>query len=139
MYQHILLAADGSENSVRAATEAIKLAKSSIDSILELVMVVDIEKSKQDVLHSRSSESLLIERRRKIANVEQLLIDELLNYKITILKGAPGPEIIRYANEQKVDILVIGSRGLNGLQEMVLGSVSHKVMKRVHCPALIVK
>ena len=139
MYKHILLAADGSENSVRAANEAIKLAKSSIDSILELVMVVDIEKSKQDVLHSRSSESLLIERRRKIANVEQLLIDELLNYKITILKGAPGPEIIRYANEQKVDILVIGSRGLNGLQEMVLGSVSHKVMKRVHCPALIVK
>lgn len=139
MYQHILLAADGSENSVRAAIEAIKLAKSSKDSILELVMVVDIEKSKQDVLHSRSSESLLIERRRRIANVEQLLIDDHLNYKITILKGAPGPEIIRYANEQKVDILVIGSRGLNGLQEMVLGSVSHKVMMRVHCPALIVK
>ncbi|EGR8654283.1 universal stress protein, partial [Listeria monocytogenes] len=33
----------------------------------------------------------------------------------------------------------IGSRGLNSLQEMVLGSVSHKVMKRVNCPALIVK
>lgn len=139
MYQHILLAADGSENSVRAANEAIKLAKCSGNSILELVMVVDIEKSRQDILHSRSSESLLIERRRKIANVEQLLIDEHLNYKITILKGTPGPEIVRYANEQKVDILVIGSRGLNGLQEMVLGSVSHKVMKRVQCPALIVK
>lgn len=102
-------------------------------------MVVDMEKSKQDVLHSRSSESLLIERRRKIANVEQLLKDEQLNYKITTLKGTPGPEIVRYANEQKVDLVVIGSRGLNGLQEMVLGGVSHKVMKRVHCPALIVK
>ena len=36
MYQHILLAADGSENSVRAANEAIKLAKSSIDSIFRI-------------------------------------------------------------------------------------------------------
>lgn len=35
--------------------------------------------------------------------------------------------------------VLVGSRGLNLLQEMVLGSVSHKVMKRVHCPALIVK
>ena len=139
MYQHILLAADGSENSVRAAKEAIKLAKCSGYSVLEVVMVVDMEKSKQDVLHSRSSESLLIERRRKIANVEQLLKNEQINYKITTVKGTPGPEIVRYANEQKVDLVVIGSRGLNGLQEMVLGSVSHKVMKRVHCPALIVK
>jgi len=46
---------------------------------------------------------------------------------------------VKYANEQKVDVVVIGSRGLNTLQEVVLGSVSHKVMKRVHCPALIVK
>lgn len=60
MYQHILLAADGSDNSVRAAKEAIKLAKCSGSSVLEVVIVVDMEKSQQDVLHSRSSESLLI-------------------------------------------------------------------------------
>jgi nucleotide-binding universal stress UspA family protein len=58
---------------------------------------------------------------------------------LIVLCGEPGPEIVKYANEQKVDIVVIGSRGLNALQEMVLGSVSHKVMKRVNCPALIVK
>ncbi|MFJ7826489.1 universal stress protein [Psychrobacillus sp. NPDC096623] len=139
MYQHILLAADGSENSVRAAYEAIKLAKCLPSSIIEVVMVTDFDKSKQDILHAQSSESLLLERKRKLSNVEQLLNSEQVKYRITFLKGSPGPEIVRYANEQKVDLLVIGSRGLNGLQEMVLGSVSHKVMKRVHCPALIVK
>ena len=139
MYQHILLAADGSDNSVRAANEAIKLAKCSPTSIIEVVVVTDFDKSKQDILHAQSSESLLLERKRKISNVEQLLKRELVPYKVTFLKGAPGPEIIRYANEQQADLLVIGSRGLNGLQEMVLGSVSHKVMKRVQCPALIVK
>ncbi|WP_277584419.1 universal stress protein [Psychrobacillus antarcticus] len=139
MYQHILLAADGSENSIRATVEAIKLAKCSPTSIIEVVVVTDFDKSKQDILHTQSSESLLLKRKRKISNVEQLLKNEQINYKITFLKGAPGPEIVRYANELKVDLLVIGSRGLNSLQEMVLGNVSHKVIKRVDCPALIVK
>lgn len=35
--------------------------------------------------------------------------------------------------------VLVGSRGLNSVQEMVLGSVSHKIAKRVQCPVLIVK
>lgn len=137
MYQHILLAVDGSENAVRAAKEAVKIA--SNDSLIEMVYVADFEKAKTEVLHATSSESLLLERKRKVAPIEEVLRAADKQFKLTILHGTPGPEIVKYANENKVDIVVIGSRGLNGLQEMVLGSVSHKVMKRVQCPALIVK
>ncbi|MGN7308692.1 universal stress protein, partial [Bacillus subtilis] len=49
------------------------------------------------------------------------------------------PEIVKYANENKVDLIVLVSRCLNALQELVLGSVSHKVAKRAHCPVMIVK
>lgn len=56
-----------------------------------------------------------------------------------ILKGEPSEEIIRYVNEKEIDQLVIGSRGLNTFQEMIVGSVSHKVMKYVKCPVTIVK
>ena len=90
-------------------------------------------------MHASSAESLELERRAKLAPVERLIKEANIKVKITILKGTPGPEIVRYANEKYVDLVVIGSRGLNSLQEMVLGSVSHKVMKRVTCPALIVK
>lgn len=137
MYQHILLAVDGSENAVRAAKEAVKVA--SNDSLIEMVYVADFDKAKTEVLHAGSSESLLLERKRKVAPIEEVLRAADKQFKLTILHGTPGPEIVKYANENKVDIVVIGSRGLNGLQEMVLGSVSHKVMKRVQCPALIVK
>lgn len=137
MYQHILLAVDGSDNAVRAAKEAVKIA--SNDSLIEMVYVADFDKAKTEMLHAGSSESLLLERKRKIAPVEEVLRAADKHFKLTILHGTPGPEIVKYANENKVDIVVIGSRGLNGLQEMVLGSVSHKVMKRVQCPALIVK
>ena len=139
MYQYILLAADGSENAIRAAKEAIKLAKLVEGSLIDIVFVADFEKAKRDVLYAASPESLEFERRRKVAPIEQLVKEAGISVKVTILKGAPGPEIVRYANETHADIVVIGSRGLNSLQEMVLGSVSHKVMKRVNCPALIVK
>ena len=139
MYKHILLAADGSDNSVRAAQEAIKLAQLTEHSLIEIVLVASFDKARTEVLHASSSEGLMLERRRKIANIEQLLQAAGIRYDVTILKGDPGPEIVAYANDKAVDIVVLGSRGLNGLQQMVLGSVSHKVMKRVTCPALIVK
>ncbi|MCM3388168.1 universal stress protein [Ureibacillus chungkukjangi] len=139
MYKNILLAADGSNNALRAANEAIKIASLSNESVIDIVYVADYEKTKEDVLHASSADELMIERRKKIQNVEKALKDNNVSYKVTILHGLPGPEIIKYANERKMDIVVIGSRGLNSLQEMVIGSVSHKVMKRVYCPVLIVK
>lgn len=137
MYQHILLAVDGSENAVRASKEAVKIASES--SLIEMVYVADFEKAKTEVLYAKSSESLMLERKRKVAPIEEILRSAGKRFKLTILHGTPGPEIVKYANEKKVDLVIIGSRGMNSLQEMVLGSVSHKVMKRVRCPALIVK
>lgn len=139
MYKHILLASDGSENALRAAKEAVKIASCNEETLIDVVYVIDYEKAKSDVLHASSSEALELERRKKNSQVIQFLNSANVRYKTTILRGTPGPEIVKYANEHEVDLVIIGSRGLNALQEMVLGSVSHKVMKRVHCPALIVK
>lgn len=139
MYNHIILAADGSENAVRAAKETIKIASLNKKCLVEVVYVADFVKAKTEVLHAGSKEVLELERRKKIQNVELLLKEAGVLYKIKILHGSPGPEIVKFANENSVDLLVIGSRGLNSLQEMVLGSVSHKVIKRVNCPALVVK
>ncbi|MEK4385851.1 universal stress protein [Solibacillus sp. FSL W7-1464] len=139
MYKHILLAADGSQNSIRAAKEAVKIAQINAETLVTIIFIIDMEKAKTDVLHSSSNESLYMERRRKIVPIEELFNEHQVRYKVEIIHGSPGPEIIKFANTQNVDLVVIGSRGLNSLQEMVLGSVSHKVMKRVKCPAMLVK
>ncbi|WP_236712759.1 universal stress protein [Peribacillus muralis] len=47
-----------------------------------------------------------------------------ISYRIKMLYGKPGPSIVDYANKEKSDLVIIGSRGLNSFQEMVLGSVS---------------
>jgi len=139
MYQKILLAADGSNHSVRATQEAIKIASMNPHATITVVLVADYSHSKSDVLHSGSSIELDLKRRKKLLPVEELLKNANMNYRVEVLHGVPGPTIVEFANKQNYEILVIGSRGLNSLQEMVLGSVSHKVVKRAECPVLIVK
>lgn len=138
MYKHIVLAADGSENSVRAAQHALLMARQGAE-LIEVVVVADFAKAKQDVLHAESRESLDYKRRQKVRVIEELLQREKIVYEVKVLHGDPGPTIVDYANSQNVDLVIIGSRGLNSLQEMVLGSVSHKVVKRVKAPVLVVK
>lgn len=139
MYKRIILAIDGSQHSMRAANEAANIASLGKDSKIEVVYVADYTKSKSEVLHSQGTEELEQVRRRRLEPVVELLKSKLVNYEIKILHGEPGPMIVEYTNKEKFDLLVIGSRGLNSFQEMVLGSVSHKVVKRANCPVLIVK
>lgn len=139
MYKRLLLAVDGSENSLRATDEAVKIASLISDCRIEIIYVADYSKSKNEILHSQGKEELEYTRRKKLAPIEEKVKSNNIEYKLEILHGYPGPTIIEYANKENVDMVIIGSRGLNSLQEMVLGSVSHKVMKRVNCPALIVK
>ena len=138
-YQKILLAADGSNHSIRATKEVIKIASLNAKATVTVLLVADYSQAKSEVLHSGSSVELDMKRRKKLLPVEELLKKENINYRVEILHGVPGPTIVEFANKQNYELLVIGSRGLNSLQEMMLGSVSHKVVKRADCPVLIVK
>ncbi len=139
MYNKILLAADGSGHSLRAAKEAVKLAGESKNAVVTVVFVADHDNAKTEVLHSGSSAELDFQRRKKLQPIEESLAAAQLEYRMEILHGTPGPSIVDFANKGAFDVVVIGSRGLNSLQEMVLGSVSHKVIKRAECPVLVVK
>lgn len=139
MYNKILLAVDGSEHSLRATDEAVKIAGLTNECMIEVVLVAEFSKAKNAVLHAQGKEELELFRKQQLLPVEEKLIAHQLTYDVKILHGEPGPTIIKHANEGDFHLTVIGSRGLNTLQEMVLGSVSHKVIKRVDCPVLIVK
>ncbi|PMC38111.1 universal stress protein [Bacillus sp. UMB0899] len=139
MFKKILLAADGSIHSLRAADKAIEIATLTPQAFVDVVYVVDSKTSKEDVLQNWNKLDTETKRREKMAFIEQKAKQHHVNYAIKIIRGEPGPMIVKVANEHQYDLVVIGSRGLNLMQEMVLGSVSHKVAKRVKCPVLIVK
>lgn len=104
-----------------------------------IVYVADFSKVKSEVLHSQDMEELNQTSRMRIRPVEEIMQTNHIQYEVQILHGEPGPTIVEYANKEIFDLVVIGSRGLNSLQEMVLRSVSHKVVKRVQSPVLIIK
>ncbi|WP_138417903.1 universal stress protein [Aquibacillus sediminis] len=139
MYQKILLATDGSEHSKRAAENAFRIAQTSSEAQVEMVYVVDATKAKTDVLTNWNAVDVNDVRKKQLDEAEKLAKEMGIDYQVKILHGEPGPSIVDYANKHNVDVIIIGSRGLNGLQEFVLGSVSHKVAKRANCPVLIVK
>ncbi|WP_436374511.1 universal stress protein [Cytobacillus sp. BC1816] len=139
MFKKILIAADGSDHSIRAAAKAIQLAEQNPDSEVTVVYAVDGQTSKEDILHHFDKSIVDQVRKKRLEPIENLLKEKGISYEIKILQGEPGPAIVEFANKMDLDVAVVGSRGLNTLQEMVLGSVSHKIAKRVKAPVLIVK
>lgn len=136
----IAVAIDGSKNALRATKYAITLATYIPKANLEILYVTDYNKAKDERLLTQSPESLTLERENKINPVLKLADDAGIKSKVTILRGNPSEKLIQYVNKSDtIDQLVLGSRGLNTFQEMILGSVSHKVMKHVNCPVTIVK
>lgn len=63
------------------------------------------------------------------------------NLKVTTMlsEGRPSSKIIEAASEGKFDIIVMGSRGIGGIKEIFLGSVSDRVADEAKCSVLIVK
>jgi nucleotide-binding universal stress UspA family protein len=56
-----------------------------------------------------------------------------------MMQGAPAEVILDYTKKNHNDLIVIGSRGLGGIREFVLGSVSHNVVQHARIPVLVVK
>jgi nucleotide-binding universal stress UspA family protein len=56
-----------------------------------------------------------------------------------VLVGTPFVEIIRYARDQSIDLIVIGTHGHSALAAMLLGTVAEKVVRKAPCPVLTVR
>lgn len=67
-------------------------------------------------------------------NREQLTV----SFESILISGHVAEEIIRYAEKEGVDLIVIGTHGYKGFDRMIFGSVAEKVIKLAPCPTLII-
>ncbi|RNF38736.1 universal stress protein [Planococcus salinus] len=138
MYDSILLAVDGSEQSMRAAKEAARLAAAGRETQVTILHVVQTETSKE-ALAGASQVELDLSRRKKTLAAEQALQAQQVYYDVKVLYGRPGPAIVEYINGNRFDLVVIGSRGLNRMEKVMRGSVSQRVLNQTDCSVLIVR
>lgn len=140
-YSKILVPYDGSEQGKHALQTAVELAALNPEAELEIIHVLSLSY----YVTPEISPSFFREQAQKNAQMmseeirSTLLKDVKNKYHITILEGPAAPSIIEYANTNGCNLIVIGSRGLSGIKEAFLGSVSHYVSQHAVCPVLIVK
>lgn len=136
--KRILVPIDGSANSLRGLDEAIFFARQCQATITGL-NVINVPPSM--VLNRRKLEAGSIK-------AMELLMDAAktksarhgVDFHSKIIKGAdPGYDIVRFSKNHKIDLIVIGARGLSGIKETFLGSVSNYVLHKSKIPVLVVK
>jgi nucleotide-binding universal stress UspA family protein len=134
----ILVPLDGSKNSMRGLDEAIYLARqcgATITGIHCLTLSPHSEFSGRP-----SAEKSLIKEVRKFMDDAKLKAAQNgVVFTSKIVNGDIGYNIIKTAQNEKVDLIIIGSRGHGSLQRLFLGSVSNYVVHSAKVPLLIVK
>jgi nucleotide-binding universal stress UspA family protein len=66
-------------------------------------------------------------------------VDPRIPVHHVFLEGDPATEIVRYAAEAGIDLIVMGTHGRTGLERLLMGSVAEKVMREAKCSVLVVK
>lgn len=141
----ILVPTDFSDLANNALTEAIKIAKKSGAEIILLSVVeegstgsvkITGELMKKDVQENIYFIKLVEKTKEQLGN----LIDQ--HNEVTIYPemrmGNPFHSIVDVVNECDVDFIVMGTRGASGLEELVIGSNTEKVVRHAKCPVLSV-
>jgi nucleotide-binding universal stress UspA family protein len=139
----VLLGVDGSKGSEEAAKAIAHLSPPEEVILLNVLKVPNL--AYQSAWLRIKDLSIIVEQemRKEGEAVLERITSELASYAKTvnsqIENGDPGEVILKGAGAAKVDLIILGARGLNRLSELVFGSVSHRVMSHATCPTLIVK
>ncbi|HET7336359.1 MAG TPA: universal stress protein [Candidatus Nitrosotalea sp.] len=133
----ILVPIDGSKNSFRGLDIAIFLARQCGATITGLFVVPIYPKSFTPITYAKeyitkAAKDFMADAKKRSAQKGIVFVG-----KTTI--GKESSEIIDFASKNKIDIIVIGARGIGSVKEAFLGSVSHAVVQKSKIPVLIAK
>lgn len=142
MYKKILVPTDGSEFALKAERIALELAKLMGS---EIIAVSIIENSFVNGLPLDSevfelNEILKEDSQKNIDDFEDMDKKEHFDIKITsvIREGSPAKEILKVAEEEDVDLIIIGSSGKSKFDKFLMGSVADKVSKHASCSVMVI-
>ena len=139
----ILHPTDFSECAAEAQAVAVDLAR-RLDAELVLVQVLVEAPLYSEGFISRRQVQTVYDAQRKWseetleARAEQLR-QSGIKTSWRVQAGAPHEEIVRTAEEEHADMIVMGTHGRGGLNRMILGSVAERVIRLARCPVLTVR
>jgi nucleotide-binding universal stress UspA family protein len=141
----VLLALDGSRGAGEAERSAAEISAAT-GSVLDIVRVLEAELYRPypgpeywegweaDVEHSKRQVEAFLDERAQSLRAEGIEVGDA-----HLALGDPDKEIVRFAEDEHADLIILGSRGLGRLKRALLGSVSDSVVRYAHCPVLVVR
>jgi nucleotide-binding universal stress UspA family protein len=140
--KNILVPVDFSENSQKILQSASYLAK-KCEAVLTIVFVVQSieDYSGFFVPHipiSQFEEEMVEGANNKMKAFLADNLDASVSSSSKVLIGDVAEEIIKFAEAEKFDMVIMGTHGYKGLEKVLFGSVAEKVVKRSPCPVLTI-
>lgn len=146
MLKEIVVGTDGSDLALKAARVAGEIARKfqanlTLLSVFDLSnMVAPYEGGPDTVPYMETMLQMGEEMQDNVQRRTGEVLKELeVPFHVRRETGHPVETIVRVAEEQKADLIVLGSRGLGTFKRLRLGSVSDGVLHHAHCPVLIVR
>lgn len=138
MYKEILVPTDGSAPAQTAIEHAVTLAGLCDARIHGLFVTDSGTLEKVDGKYPRPADQLESVGEEAIAAVEQLATDNDVEVTVTVTSGTAHTEIVQYAEDHEIDLIVMGTRGRQGVERYLLGSVTERVVQTAQQAVLTV-
>ena len=152
-FSKILVAIDGSEHSMKAAEYAIDLAKDNKAQLIALT-VLDITKigyaasafiaspmhGLDELEQKRKEANEWLDKVARLRSLQKNNNNNDIQFKSQIEESmSVAGTIVDYAENQNIDLIVVGSRGRSGFKKLLLGSIASAVVTYATCPVLVIK
>jgi nucleotide-binding universal stress UspA family protein len=138
VFSRILVAIDGSEPAKKAFGESIYLAQ-KCNSKLDVVHVVSCELGGDSAITFDLIDELKFKAKKILDDYKEMATKNNVSIEIMIIQGDPAQEIIELAKTKKHDLIIMGTRGKSVFKELLIGSVSQKVIHHASCPVLVIR
>ncbi len=132
------MAVDGSESAKKAYEKSIHLAQ-KCNSKIDLVHVVQCELGGDSANTFEMIEDLKNKAKKMLEEYKNQAAKNNISIQIMVTQGDPAKVIIELAKAKSYDLIIMGTRGRTAFQELLIGSVSQKVMHHASCPVMVVR
>lgn len=141
--ERILFPTDFSEGSFHALPYAVDLARHYNAKLYIIHVLYDIARATESHIPHVSMDELYKEMTTWAEKeIGKCCIEEtrgLSNVEKKILRGIPYDEIMKFATEEKIDLIVMGTYGRSGFERLLFGSTAERVVRRAPCPVMTVR
>jgi nucleotide-binding universal stress UspA family protein len=141
-FQKILLPTDFSDESLYALSYAADLAKMFNAKLYLLHVIYDIEKaSNLHIPHPSITDlykDLEAHAKRNLDSFGIDMLEGIKDVETVVKRGIPYEEVIKFASENDIDLIIIGTLPRSGVERFFVGSTTQRIIRNAPCPVLVV-